>query len=190
MRSKKRAAQRKPLGRKIRRFLRRHFFNKRAAQGSVTVFLIIIMLPMLIFSCSIIDVCKIYMARNTTDSALELAMNSRLASYDDILKDMYGILASSADEEELSEKLATYYAMTLESSTGSKISTDEKKYVENFFSQLFGADPPELDGNGLLNLYEDGDNEFSVTPIATSSVSNPEVMHRQIVEYMKYRGPV
>lgn len=190
MRSKKRAAERKPLGRKIRRFMRRHFFNKRAAQGSVTIFLIIIMLPMLIFSCSIIDVCKIYMARNTTDSALELAMNSRLASYDDILKDMYGILASSADEKELSEKLATYYAMTLESSTGSKISTDEKKYVENFFAKLFGANPPELDGNGLLNLYEDGDNEFSVTPVATSSVSNPEVMHRQIVEYMKYRGPV
>ncbi len=190
MRSKKRAAERKSLGRKIRRFLRRHFFNKRAAQGSVTVFLIIIMLPMLIFSCSIIDVCKIYMARNTTDSALELAMNSRLASYDDILKDMYGILASSADEDELSEKLATYYAMTLESSTGSKISKDEKKYVENFFSQLFATNTPELDGNGLLNLYEDGDAEFSVTPIATSSVSNPEVMHRQIVEYMKYRGPV
>lgn len=185
----------KPLSRRICRFMKRNIFNKRAAQGSVTIFLIIIMLPMLIFSCSVMDICKIFMARNSTDGALEIAMNSRLASYDDILKDMYGILASSADEEELSKKLTTYYKMTLESSTGSTLGKDDEKYVENFFSELFKADFSELNDvtsktNGLLNMFEADDSPFSVTPIATSAVSNPDVMHKQIVEYMKYRGPV
>ncbi|MGN0639332.1 MAG: DUF5702 domain-containing protein [Oscillospiraceae bacterium] len=175
--------------------MRRHIFNKRAAQGSVTIFLIIIMLPMLIFSCSVIDICKIFMARNSTDGALNIAMNSRLASYDDILKDMYGILASSANEDELSKKLTEYYKLTLESSTGTTLDKDSEKYVENFFTNLFQTDMSKLDSsvegtNGLLNLFEDSGAEFSVTPIATSSVSNPEVMHKQIVEYMKYRGPV
>ncbi len=185
----------KTLSRRIRIFFRRHIFNKRAAEGSITIFLIIIMLPMLIFSCSVIDLCKIFMARNSTDGALQLTMNSRLASYDDILKDMYGILASSADEDDLAKNLTNYYKMTLESSTGSTLSSDEEKYVENFFSSIFGTDTSALDEavkgtNGLLNLYENDDEEFSVTPIVTSSVSNPEVMHKQIVEYMKYRGPV
>lgn len=185
----------KPLSRRICRFMKRNIFNKRAAQGSVTIFLIIIMLPMLIFSCSVMDICKIFMARNSTDGALEIAMNSRLASYDDILKDMYGILASSADEEELSKKLTTYYKMTLESSTGSTLGKDDEKYVENFFSELFKADFSDLNdaaskANGLLNVFEADDSPFSVTPIATSAVSNPDVMHKQIVEYMKYRGPV
>lgn len=195
MTSKRKKTVKKPLRRRIRRFMRRHFFNKRAAQGSVTIFLIIIMLPMMIFSCSVIDICKIFMARNSTEGALELAMNSRLASYDDVLKDMYGILASSANEEELADKLTTYYKMTLESSTGTTLDKDGEKYVENFFSELFHSDMSELDSavqdtNGLLNLFEDSDAQFSVTPIATSSVTNPDVMHKQIVEYMKYRGPV
>lgn len=193
--SKKHTAKKKPLYRRVRLFLRRKVFNKRAAEGSVTIFLIIIMLPMLIFSCSVIDLCKIFMARNSTDSALELAMNSRLTSYDDILKDMYGILASSADEDELAKNLTTYYKMTLESSTGSTLSSDEKAYVENFFSSLFNTNTSALDDavkdtNGYLYLFENENAKFSVTPLATSSASNPEVMHKQIVEYMKYRGPV
>lgn len=193
--SGKRPAREKKLSQRIRIFCRRHFFNKHAAEGSITIFLLIIMLPMLIFSCSVIDICKIFMARNSTDGALELAMNSRLASYDDILKDMYGIMASSADEDELAKKLTSYYKMTLESSTGSVLSSDDEKYVENFFADLFGTDTSNLDGavkdtNGLLNLYENDKTKFSVTPIVTSSASNPKVMHKQIVEYMKYRGPV
>lgn len=195
MTSKKNKTVKKPLSRRICRFLRRKFFNKRAVQGSVTIFLIIIMLPMLIFSCSVIDICKIFMARNSTDGALSIAMNSRLASYDDILKDMYGILASSANEDELAKKLSEYYKLTLESSTGTTLDKDSEKYVENFFTNLFQTDMSKLDSsvegtNGLLNLFEDSGAEFSVTPIATSSVSNPDVMHKQIVEYMKYRGPV
>lgn len=195
MTSKRNLSVKKPLVRRIRRFMRRHIFNKRAAQGSVTIFLIIIMLPMLIFSCSVMDICKIFMARNSTNGALNLAMNSRLASYDDILKDMYGILASSANEDDLADKLTAYYKMTLESSTGSTLDKDGEKYVENLFSELFKSDMSGLDAavsksNGLLNVFENNSDSFSVTPLATSSVSNPQVMHKQIVEYMKYRGPV
>ena len=181
---------------KKRRFfrrLKRTFFSKKAAQGSITVFLTIIMLPMLIFSFSIVDLCKIFMGAQLTQSAEDVALNSAMTAYDKALKDMYGLLATSATEEELTDKITDYYIATLESSG---ISTDDKEGVKSLLSTLIGSDMPASLGqnDSFLRLFStnvpNDTDPIKISPVATSSISNPSVMHRQIVEYMKYRGPV
>ena len=166
--------------------------KRKTQEGAVTLFLLVIMVPMLTFSFLALDICKIYLAKNVAVEATDLSLNAGLTSYDKVLKDMYGLMATSESAEELTEKMTEYYVATL---TSSGLSADDTKgTIQSFFSSLFSTDLSEAlgDNDSFLKLFAsspDG-NAVSAAPIAVSAVSNPEVMHRQIVEYMKYRGPV
>ena len=168
------------------------FLKKREA--SVSIFLLIIMFPMFVFSFGIVDICKIMMAEDVMQDASDLAANSALTAYDKTLKDIYGLLANSSTEEELTKNIQEYYITTLETS-GAKLSEDDKKVVQNLIADLTqtSIDAEKLGGNqGLLKLRsEDKDgNAITATPVEASAISNPAVMKRQIIEYSKYRGPV
>lgn len=186
---KRRTSDRKKRIKKTFHKIKRTFFSKKAVQGSVTVFLVIIMLPMLIFSFSVVDICKIFLGSELTQSAQDLALNSALASYDKVLKDMYGLMASSNTEEELIDKVSEYYVTTLESEgfevgeTGSEI--------HDLFASLFNSD---FENSSYLRLTQSdvpgGNSPITVSPVEVSAISNPDVLEAQIVEYMKYRGPV
>lgn len=158
-------------------------------RGSVTIFLAAIMLFMFIFSFSVFDIGRIYLAQNTLESATDLALNAGLTTYDKTLKDMYGLLATSADEKELSEKLSKYFVATLESN-GIQ-SADEGK-IQEYLNAIFDNQTPDLESDSFLKLTAQtfGDNTVQATKVSASAISNPNVMHRQIVEYMKYRGPI
>ena len=84
------------------------FLKKREA--SVSIFLLIIMFPMFVFSFGIVDICKIMMAEDVMQDASDLAANSALTAYDKTLKDIYGLLANSSTEEELTKNIAAQAA--------------------------------------------------------------------------------
>lgn len=164
-------------------------------QGSVTILLLVIMLPMLVFSFSILDICKIFLAKDMIATSTDLALKSAMTSYDDVLKDMYGILATSKDEEELTENMNNYYVATLKS-CGIEVDDNGKslEFITNVFNT--GLDKEMENNNNMLKVFPGAEiNGKNVDPITVSGVeesaaSNPEVLRRQIVEYMKYRGPV
>ena len=168
----------------------------RRAKGSVTIFLLVIMMPMLVFSFTVVDLCRIFTAQDVVACAADEAVNSALTSYDKVLKDMYGLMATSADEKELAEKMSEYYVMTL-SANGVKLSEEEASQAHQLMDSLFQSNTVinlnELSSaQNLLNIkaedLDDGILEAILVP--ESAISNPAVMKRQIVEYMKYRGPV
>ena len=166
--------------------------KEKSQYGSVTIFLAIIIVPMLIFAFTAMDICKIYMARDSASQATDLALNAGLSSFDSVLKDMYGLMATSSTEEELTEKIIDYYVATLNSSG---ITVDESGTVQNIIKNLLNSGISEDLGNNnnLLNVSHKTSlctTGICATPIAVSSVSNPDVMHKQIVDYMKYRAPV
>ena len=166
--------------------------KEKSQYGSVTIFLAIIIVPMLIFAFTAMDICKIYMARDSASQATDLALNAGLSSFDSVLKDMYGLMATSSTEEELTEKIIDYYVATLNSS---RITVDESGTVQNIIKNLLNSGISEDLGNNnnLLNVSHKtslSTTGICATPIAVSSVSNPDVMHKQIVDYMKYRAPV
>lgn len=168
------------------------FLNKREA--SVSIFLLIIMLPMFVFSFGIVDICKIMMAKDVMQDASDLAASSALTAYDKTLKDIYGLLATSSTEAELTDKIQEYYVTTLEAS-GVQLSKDDKQFVQNLLRDLIGSgiDEEALSNNqNLLNVHsEQKDNKaITASPVNASAISNPAVMKRQIIEYSKYRGPV
>lgn len=167
----------------------------RAAEGSVTILLLVIMLPTLVFSFSVLDICKIFLANDVVSEATDIALRSSLTSYDDVLKDMYGIMASSKSDEEFIDNAAKYYEATLSSSG---MSAEEQSTTLEFIKELLGTSLNEdmFDNNNFLKVFPGGEiggknhESISISGVPESAASNPNVLHRQIVEYMKYRGPV
>lgn len=166
----------------------------RAAKGSVTIFLLVIMLPMLVFSFTVMDLSRIFLAKDAIEAATDIALRSAMPSYDDILKDMYGIIATSESNEDLEEKVSKYYISTL---CSSGIEVDEGATAE-FIKSLFdtGFSEELNDNDNLLKIFSGGTIDgkecdgLTIEGVKDSAASNPDVLHRQIVEYMKYRGPV
>ena len=60
--------------------------TKKRIQGSISVLLVIILLPMMTFSALIVDMSRVNMAKQMMSSAGDLTMNTALANYDTILK--------------------------------------------------------------------------------------------------------
>lgn len=167
----------------------------RAAEGSVTIFLLVIMFPMLVFSFSVVDICKIFMAKDSLEGATDIALRSAMTAYDDILKDMYGIFATSKSDDELKNDVLKYYEATL-SSCG--VNDKEASATMSFIQSLFdtGVDADMNNNENFLKVFPgatiDGEQKaaLSLSGVKESAASNPTVLHRQIVDYMKYRGPV
>ena len=81
---------------------------KRRIEGSVSVMMVIILLVTMVFSALIVDTSRINMARSMVSSAGDLAVNSALANYDTVLKDVYGLFAmSQALKEDTSPEQAS-----------------------------------------------------------------------------------
>ena len=66
------------------------------------------------FSAIIVDISRVNMAKQMMSSAGDLTMNTALANYDTILKDVYGLFAMSQaegmDNEQLGIELNNYFA--------------------------------------------------------------------------------
>ena len=69
-----------------------NFFIK--TKGSVSIFLIIILVPMIAITTIFIDASRIKLAQGLADSAADLTINTVLTQYDTDLSDYYGLMAS------------------------------------------------------------------------------------------------
>ena len=67
------------------------FFDK--TKGIISVFLIIILLPTMLFSVLLVDAARMVSARAMVQEASDLAAMSVLTSYDPDLKEAYGLFA-------------------------------------------------------------------------------------------------
>ncbi len=164
--------------------------TKERIRGSITVLMVIILLPMMTLSAVIVDSGRINMARSMVSSAGDLATNTALANYDTILKDVYGLFAMSQEktDKELSDDLREYFSKTLVS-YGVVNEAEAGEYVDDLigdFRQLIADTKDGKAGNFLdMNVVD-----FTATKVDNSSLANSDILRSQIVEYMKYRAPI
>ena len=159
-----------------------NFFNK--TKGAISIFLVIILVPMMTVSSLFVDAGKVKLAKGVAESAGDLTLNTALTDYDTMLKDMYGLFATAQDTEELFGKLEDYYRTCITSSGVSE--EDAQGYVDQIMSQL--------------GLVADGDNtsdvlnmqlvDFDVSKRTDATLANATIMEKQIVDFMKYRAPI
>lgn len=164
--------------------------TKKRIRGSITVLMVIIMLPMMTMSAVIVDSSRINMARSMVSSAGDLTMNTALANYDTILKDVYGLFAMSQNmtDDELAASLKEYFSTTLVS-YGVTNEAEAGDYVDALIGDFKDIIANSKNGQ-VSNFLDMNVVDFTATKVDNSSLANSDILRSQIVEYMKYRAPL
>lgn len=133
--------------------------------GTISVFLSLILLPVILLGCLTVDASRVYLSKVVISDAGEMAMNAGLAQYNEILHDEYGLLVMDKSPEAMSNELEDY-----------------------FNTSLNGTGLPDAeDYDKILDLLT---KKFEAINVAGSEIYRTDVEKQQIIEYMKYRAPV
>lgn len=139
----------------------------RKNEGTIAVFLTLILIPTFIFSGVIIDGSRIMASKNLVSGAGDLAMNAALSNYHEQLNETYGLLAMADTAEEIESIMQDCFEMSLNACGVSG---------EDFSKALV-----------YLELTEGG---FSASDLVDTEIYQTEVFKQEVLEYMKYRAPV
>ena len=169
-----------------RKAILKRFINIKNTRASVSIMLSVLMLPVYTFAGVIVDGARISSAKQMVSGAGELAMNSALSSYDDVLKSVYGLFAMSQTQEELEENLTAYFNDTLDNSSINESGDENTRNYLNSIRSIF-SDPENMNFDNLVNVSTES---FAASGVEGAVLANPVVMKNQIIEYMKYLGPV
>lgn len=123
--------------------------------GAVSVFLAIVLVPMMIIASIMIDYGRVQLGRAMASSAGDLALNTALTDYDNVLKDVYGLMATSQNNDELLEKLEDYYTSSIVAQGVSKSDADD--YVGQIMDYIKNSSD-----NSSVDFMNMGNIEFSV----------------------------
>lgn len=158
------------------------FFNR--TKGAVSIFLVIILVPVMTISALYVDVSKIALAKSVAAAAGDLTLNTALTDYDTKLKELYGLFATAQDTDDLYEKLEDYYRSCITSAGVSD--EDADSYVTQIMAQLGMAAAGDETAD-ILNMELV---DFNVSKNTSATLANPTVLKKQIVDFMKYRAPI
>lgn len=160
------------------KMMQKFLYNQR---GAISIFLIIVMVPMLTISGIFIDVSRLNLAKSMAAAAGDLTLNTALTDYDTVLKDMYGLFAVSQDIDDLIDKLESYYKSSIEAGG---VAPDDADYIAKALGGLLHGEA------GTDDLMKIKVSDFNVTKPTGGNLANPAILKSQIVEFMKYRAPV
>ena len=154
------------------------------SRGAVSIFLVIILVPMLVVSSLFVDASRLRLARGVASSAGDLVLNTALTNYDTQLKDLYGLFATAQDTDELYERLEDYYKTSIVSAGVKDQEADD--IVSNIMNSL-GSVAKTGDISDLLNMELI---DFGVEKNTNLNLENASVIKKQVIEFMKYRAPI
>ncbi len=130
-------------------------------KGSISVFLAIIFMVMVMLTGTIIDIIRIVAAERDFDSAVSASARSVLASYNQELAGEYGLYGvDTKAKEELKKEFFRYINLNL------------NKKVNGILYTSYEISYEKLELEGMLSLI------------------NQDELKQQILEYMKYRAPI
>ena len=154
-----------------------------ATRGAVSVFLVIILVPCMLVASIFVDLGRVRLARANNTVAADLALDSLLTNYDYDLKEWYGLAASCQSIDEFYTVSEDYFRRTI-SSKG--LSKDEVYTAFEYVESAFESD----DIVDLLNADCLTDAGTMMSAVPDANLSNPTIMKKQVVEFMKYRAPI
>lgn len=156
------------------------WFSKKT-EGVISVFLILIMVPTMLFSVVLVEGSRISSAKAITQEAVDMAITSVLSDYNVDLKDEYGLFALQSGKS-VKEQFDYYLAATLSAYTD-KYDYSQQTY-ELIKNEILGKSGELSSKFADLYSFELGDSQ--VTPLY--SLANKNVLQSQMIEHAKYRG--
>lgn len=155
--------------------------NKKSnSHGAVSVFIAIILVPCIVFTCIFGDLSRVQLSMATATSAGDLSLYSLMSHYDKDLKEFYGLVGSCQNIDEFYSKSETYFKGMLAA-----------EGVPEEGSQLFTEYWRQLREGGYQDFMRVELSDVKIQAADNGSVgSNPALIEDGIVEFMKYRGPI
>lgn len=154
--------------------------------GAISIFLCLVLTSLIILSGFLIDGARIRAGETQAQAAAENSMRSALAGYNRMLKDLYGLFAiSDGSTEALNDEIEAYMNKTLMTELGiSKETMGEQMY--SYLTSILTST-----GNNksvsFLNLFDYGVEDLNSESLY--NLAQTEILEKQIIDYMKYRGP-
>ena len=154
--------------------------RKKGSQGTISIFLVIILVPCIIFTCLFGDISRVELSKAQASAASDLAMYSLMSHYDNELKEYYGLVASCQDIESFYDVTATYFTGMMSA-----------KGVSGEGSQLFLDYLASLKSGNMADFLQVEFTQPATVKEAKNSAmgDNAALIEDSIVEFMKYRGP-
>lgn len=157
------------------------------SRGAVTIFLIILLLPSFLFGGYCFDLARLEAAKTMISSAGDLTLTSALTQYNKPLYNRYGLLATQVSENE-NNVLSDYFDSMIESSS---VLPDSSSSTVNLMTSIksYMSDPDATQFDNFVQMTTNSD-IFKIKGVTNSQITNPDTLRNQIIEYMKYRGPI
>ena len=172
-------------------------------RGSVSILLTLILLPMVTYATMIVDASRLQIARTNISGAGDLALNAMMSDYNEMLAEMYGLFANTTNEEDIQDVLAGYFQQTIEGRYLPSMHSEDGAYIQNIIHGLLSDTADWATGNHVATTELDDEKiteltdflkmqleDMTASAVTGSALANPNTMKRQIIEYMKYRGPL
>lgn len=138
---------------------------KESVRGSISIFLVLVLVPLLTGTYFAIDAVRASGAKARLEGALNLTGNAALNSYDEALKDIYGLFAMSKSESDMQTAMTAVFSSMLDAAEGGE------------------------DAGAYENYLNTSTKSLTVTYPSEGALCRPDVLERTITGYMKYRAP-
>lgn len=154
-------------------------FLKRG-KGSISVFVTVIMVPVIFFIGFLVDLTRIKFCGNQAVMAADNYGEAILTDYDNLLKELYGLFALTQNEEgkEALDRLDSYvkeYYMT-------SFQPNENRISFGHLQDFTGTRPYE----GWMP-YQNAVVAFEAAPVEGATLNDPKIFNTQIGDFMKFR---
>ncbi len=163
--------------------------------GAVTIFLILILVPVLALSGIFVEISRVELAKPLITSSADLALNTALTNYDSKLKDYYGLMGSAQKTSDTLDVAQEYFKNCINSQIVDEDYLDQcwekVSTIVNNGAELIGRDSIiTTEAETISNLLLLEIPELTVKGVDNANLANPVFLKSQIVEFMKYRAPV
>lgn len=161
-------------------------FCFRKNHGAISVFLVMILVPCMLIASIFVDISRVQLARAVAESSADLALSTLMSNYDYDLSEYYGLMGSCQNISEYYSLVTEYYDTALHSQD---VSDEEIQLLYQRVMKDIGGRFSDENISDILRVRNLTDGAV-ISPLEGANMYNATILQEQIVEFMKYRGPI
>lgn len=159
-------------------------FCFRKNNGAISVFLVIILVPCMLIASIFVDISRVQLARAVAESSADLALSTLMSNYDYDLSEYYGLMGSCQNISDYYSLVTEYYDTALHSRD---VDDEEIQLLYQQVMNDLGSGGEDISDILRVQNLTDG---AVVSSLEGANMYNAAILQEQIVEFMKYRGPI
>ena len=149
------------------------------SRGSITVLVVLILIPTIVFEGFLVDLARLKLYGNQAVMTADNYGEAVLSVYNNVLKDLYGLYAISEDKGKDALSSLKEYMPSSFNPNESAISWDHVQGVQKMAGTLTTY-------SGFMP-YSGAEIALSYTPVESSRLSDMDVIATQLGDFMKFR---